>query len=111
MLLLLQELTDSDVLSEREEASVIVDAIVDKLVRAPLSPFPPLAACTLRGDDDAPPRLVVITRFVLGVFLATREVGPLSDGSAVPVVLCSAWSCFLPIPSGLAVKWFLLGWQ
>lgn len=34
MLLLLQELTDSDVLSEREEASVIVDAIVDKQVRA-----------------------------------------------------------------------------
>ncbi|CBJ28776.1 conserved unknown protein [Ectocarpus siliculosus] len=31
VLLLLQELTDSDVLSEREEASVIVDAIVDKL--------------------------------------------------------------------------------
>ncbi|CAN0504097.1 unnamed protein product, partial [Ectocarpus sp. 12 AP-2014] len=30
VLLLLQELTDSDVLSEREEASVIVDAIVDK---------------------------------------------------------------------------------
>lgn len=32
VLLLLQELTDSDVLSEREEASVIVDAIVDKQV-------------------------------------------------------------------------------
>lgn len=32
MLLLLQELTDADVLSEREEASVIVDAIVDKQV-------------------------------------------------------------------------------
>ncbi|CAM9345348.1 unnamed protein product [Ectocarpus sp. 4 AP-2014] len=31
VLLLLQELTDSDVLSEREEASVIVDAIVNKL--------------------------------------------------------------------------------
>lgn len=34
VLLLLQELTDSDVLSEREEASVIVDAIVDKQVHA-----------------------------------------------------------------------------
>lgn len=33
VLLLLQELTDADVLSEREEASVIVDAIVDKQVR------------------------------------------------------------------------------
>ena len=32
VLLLLHELTDSDVLSEREEASVIVDAIVDKQV-------------------------------------------------------------------------------
>lgn len=32
VLLLLQELTDSDVLSEREEAAVIVDAIVDKQV-------------------------------------------------------------------------------
>lgn len=32
VLLLLQELTDSDVLSEREEASVIIDAIVDKQV-------------------------------------------------------------------------------
>lgn len=37
VLLLLQELTDSDVLSEREEASVIVDAIVDKQVRKPVT--------------------------------------------------------------------------
>lgn len=42
MLLLLQELTDSDVLSEREEASVIVDAIVDKQV-----PYHPTAFCQL----------------------------------------------------------------
>lgn len=34
VLLLLHELTDSDVLSEREEASVIVDAIVEKQVKA-----------------------------------------------------------------------------
>lgn len=38
MLLLLQELTDSDVLSEREEASVIIDAIVDKQVCARVLP-------------------------------------------------------------------------
>ena len=39
VLLLLQELTDSDVLSEREEASVIVDAIVDKQVLLSFLPF------------------------------------------------------------------------
>ena len=50
MLLLLQELTDSDVLSEREEASVIVDAIVDKQVRALVRMTPLLSAAFGRRE-------------------------------------------------------------
>lgn len=73
VLLLLHELTDSDVLSEREEASLIVDAIVDKQVRLVFIPQP------LTGREHLKREIYSDWRLHSPCACATAEVGQGSE--------------------------------